>query len=315
VLEGFQRRWDEQFAALEDRFAPRAVPEREYIELARLRDAARVRELTALLGESGYRAWDKAQTLRMLNTGGVPLSADETEAIYRLQKDFEENHRELQMAMEDGIADMADAAAMQTQAMEARDRALEALLGRERLDTLRGLSDPVADVYRHYGDLAPTAAQTRAVLELEGEYRAREEALAARLKRAPADDAAVAAEVAAMQQARDEALRRTFGAEAYEAARRQNDPTYQKLVQFAGAWELRGEEIGPVFETLRAFHDQAERTRLVAGLRDTAGQPLNWREVNAAIEQSRQQTEARLRALLGDARAGRLKQNDLLHLR
>jgi len=315
VLGHFHRRWDERFAELERRHAPRQVPEREYVELARLREADQLRELKETLGEQRYLAWDREQTLRLLNAGGVPLSPAEAEQAYRWQKEFEEEYRARQMAMEDGVADVADLGTLHQQAQETLDRQLEQLLGPARYRALRGIAEPIADVYRKFGDLNPTPDQAQAALQIETDHRAREAALARRLQENPADAAGLAAELQALQDAREEELRRTFGAEAYDAMKRQNDRTYQTLTQFAAAWELRQDEIQPVYESLRAFHDQAERTRTAAAMREAAGQRVDWHEVNASIEQARLQTEAGLQTLIGGSRLWRLKQNGILTMR
>ncbi len=315
LLGEFHRRWDMRIAEMEARHAPRPVPPREYIELARLRDADQVRAMKDALGEDGYLAWDKEQTLRMVNMGGVRLSAEEAERVYRMQKEFDEEYRAQQMALEDGVADVADVTAASAQARERLDRDIEALLGRPRFDQLRGSADPVTDMYRKYGDLGPTMDQAQAALEAEEAHRVREADLAARLRAAPGESTAVMAEMLAMSEAKDESLRRIFGAAAYDAMRRRNDATYMQLTQFAPAWDLTAQEVDSVYEPLRAFHDQAERARAAAAMREAAGQRVDWREIDASIEQARRQTEAGLAELIGDRRLERLKQHGLLTVR
>src|SRR5262249_33046647 len=162
------------------------VPDREMLELSRQSDAERIRELKEALGEEGYRAWDKEQTLRTLNRARVPgdelpMTAEEAEHADRLQQEFDDKARELQRAMEGGVADRADVGALQAQAQQALDRELEKLLGKQRFNELRGNGEPATEVYRTFGDLNPTPDQANAVLLAEGDYRAREAALAGRL--------------------------------------------------------------------------------------------------------------------------------------
>ena len=315
VLEDFHRRWDKHFNDVQKRYAPKQVPEREYIELARQREAAQVRQLKETLGEQGYLEWDKERTLHLVNGAGLPLTDAEAETLYRLQKEFDEKHKELQMAMEDGIADRADAAALQTRAQEALERELEKVLGKQRLDQMRGYSDPVADVHRLYGDLNPSPDQAKKVIAAEEAYRESEAALARRLQSKPGDAASVMAELKTLNDAREENLRRVFGAEAYDRMKQQNDPTYKTLKQYADAWNLQEREVNTVYQTLQAFHDQADRTRLAAQMSEAAGQPVNWREINAAIDQARQKTEAGLQGVIGGERLRRLKQNGMLTMR
>jgi len=286
-------------------------------ELSRASDAEQVRELKDALGEDGYRAWDKEQTLHAINRArapgdDLPMTADEAEQAYRLQKEFDDKNRELQMAMEDGIADRADVGTLQAQAQQALDRELDKLLGHERFNELRGNIDPTAEVYRTYGDLNPTPDQAKAAARAEQDYRARQTALAQQLNGNPGDEAKTTAELKALSDAYDENLRQIFGAETYNTIKQQNDPTYKTLQQYAGAWELKSNEIQPVYQSLHAFQDQADRMRNAAEMSQAAGQPVNWREVNSAIEQARQQTEAGLLNLIGMERLRRLEQNGLL---
>jgi hypothetical protein len=315
LREDFNRRWDRKLVELVQRFAPREMPPREYVEFERLRRAELVRELTEALGADGYRAWDKEQTLRTLNNAGVPMSPEEAEQAYRLQKEFDQQHWELEMAMDDGVADRADGAALQAQAQQALSRQIEQLLGKERFDAMQGMPDPIAEVSRRYGDLNPTPGQANAVVRAEEDYRVREEALAARLGRNPAEAMDVAAELQALADAREEELRRIFGAAAYDEQKRRNDSTYQTLQQYAGAWGLQDQEVQGAYRTLHAYHNEMERIRRVAGIREEAGQTVNWREVNATIEQLRRKTEADLDAQLGVDRVHRLEQNGMMDRR
>lgn len=315
LREDFNRRWDRRLLELEKQQAPKPLSSRQYVEFARWREAEQIRELKETLGEEGYLAWDKDQTLRTLNSTGLPLTTEEAEQAYRLQKEFDEQYQALELAREDGVGDRADVAALQAQAQRDLDGELVKLLGQSRLDAMRGITGPVAEVQWRYGDLNPTAAQTNAVLRAEADYRAGEAALAQRLNTTAVEAANVTAELQALAAAREENLRRIFGPAAYDAMKRQNDSTYQTLQQYAATWGLQDREIQSVYQTLQGFHDEADRARTAAALREAAGQPVDWRELNAALDQNRRQTEAGLQTLLGPERLHRLKQNGLLTTR
>ncbi len=317
LLQDFNHRWDKRVVALQKKYAPKPVPDRELRELSRESEVAQVRELKAALGEDGYRAWDKEQTLRTLNRARppgdeLPMTADEAEQAYRLQKDFDDKNRELQMAMEDGVADRADAGTLQGRAQQTLDRELEKLLGKERFNALRGTPDPTAEVYRTYGSLSPTADQAQAVVQADGDYRARAAALTAQLNQNPGDAAKITAQLQALHDVREANLRQIFGAEAYDAMQRQSDPTFQTLQQYAGAWNLSTDEVQQVYTSVHDFQQQADRLRSAAQLSEQAGQHVDWNAVNASIEQARQQAEAGLQNTIGADRLYRLKQNGLL---
>jgi len=320
LLEDLNRRSARRILELQKRYAPRSVPDHAMRELSRESVVEQILELKESLGEEGYLAWDKEQTLHALNRARVPgnelpMTAVEAEQAYRLQKEFDEKNRELQIMMENGVADTADTGTLQAQAQQALDRELEKLLGKQRFDELRGNTDPTAEVYRTFGDMNPTPDQAKAVLEAEADFRARETDLSERLKAKPINEANLAAELKAMKDAQEENLRRVFGAEAYDTMKRQNDPTYKTLQQYAEAWQLNDHEIQSVYTTLTALFDQTDRTRNAAEMREAAGQRVNWREINSTIEQARQQAEAGLQNQIGGERLRRLKKNGILMAR
>ena len=234
LLGDLNRRSAQRVLELQKAYAPRLVPDREMRELVREDDAEQIRELKAALGEDGYLAWDKQETLHMLNRARapgdeLPMSAEEKEQAYRLQKEFDQSSRKLQMEMEDGVADKADVGTLQAQSQQALDRDLEKLLGKQRFGDLRGIVDPTTQVYREFGDLNPTPDQAKAVVQVEADYRAREAALAEQLNQNPGGAENVTARLTAVNNARDEILREIFGPEAYDSLKRQADPTDQAL--------------------------------------------------------------------------------------
>lgn len=317
VLEDHNRRSNQRLLALQKKYAPRALPDREFREWSRQNEAEQTRLLKETFGEAGYREWDKQQTLLALNRARAPgnelvMTPQEAEQAYRLQKEFDQNNREMQLAMEDGVADRADAGALLAQAQAALDGELEKLLGKQRFDELRGNGDPTAEIQRTYGDLNPSAAQADAILRMETAFRDREAALAEHLRENPAASVNLQAELKAINDAREESLRQLFGAREYDNFKQQNDPTYQTIQQYAGTWALQPQDIQTVYAAVHTFEDQAQRLRSAAEINEAAGQRVNWRELNAAIEQMRQQAEAGLTSTIGGERVYRLKQNGLL---
>ncbi len=320
VLADLNRRSTQRLAALQQRYAPKLVPDRELRRLAREDDAEQVRALKDAFGEDGYRAWDQDQALRELNRARppgdeLPMSAAEAAQASRAQREFDAKSRELQQAMEEGDADRAESGELLAQAQRDLDRKLEQLLGEQRFQALRGGTDPTTEVYRKYGDLNPTPDQAQAVLAAEGDARARQAALTDQLRQNPGAAADLTAQLQTISEAQDQNLRQIFGAEAYDTLKRQSDPTYQTLQQYAGVWNLQPADVQSVYATLRAFQDQADRLRAAAALRDAAGQPVDWRAVNAQIEQARQQTESGLQNQIGSDRLAQLEQNGVLTVR
>ncbi len=308
-------RYDKRMRALEKNYAPKPVPRREKLAMQREAEAERIVELKAAFGEERFLAWDKATRLGRLNMGGLPLAPQESEQAYHVQKNFDDKARALQIAMEDGTLDPTDFNTSYNQLRHEYDQQLENLFGRDRLAEIQGASNPMAEVSRRYTELNPTPEQAKAVLQAEGDLHAREAELVQQLKDNPDQIANLATQVKALTDAKDDRLRQIFGADAYNATKRQNDSIYQKLQQYAGAWDLADPQIGPVYDALAGFHDQADLTRMTAEMNEAAGQTVDWHQINAGIEQSRQQLEVALANLIGGERVRRLRQNGLLDVR
>ncbi len=319
LVEDVNHRTTQRMVALQKKFAPRPVPNREMVELSRQSEDEQARELKQALGEQGYHDWEKEQTLHALNRARpagdeLPMSMAEADQAYRLQHEFDEKARDLQMAMEDGVADKADAAALQAQAQQNLDRELEKLLGTDRFNELRGNINPTAQVYQVYGDMNPTAAQAQVIAQTDASYRARQAALAQQLGQTPGD-AQLTAQLKALDDAHEDSLKQIFGADAYEKMKQQHDPTYQTLQKYAEAWQLGSNDVQGVYDAVRTFQDQASRLRSAAETDEAAGQRANWREVDTAIDQVRQKAETDLQNMIGDERFRRLKQNGVLDIR
>jgi hypothetical protein len=149
LRDQLNRRTEARLVALQKKHAPNPVPEAELRALARQSTVDERRELRAALGEAGYRAWDKEQALQALNRARppgdpLPMSDQESEHAYRLQKQFDDEYVGLQEAMEDGTADAADVGRLQALAQQKLDRELSLLLGPARLAALRGSAAPLA---------------------------------------------------------------------------------------------------------------------------------------------------------------------------
>jgi hypothetical protein len=308
-------RYDQRVRALKKKYAPKPVPPGELREMSWQMESEKTRELKEALGDAEYTAWDKDTTLAQLNMGGVRLDSQEAEKAYRLQKEFDEKNKALRMAKDEGVADEADTQALYNQAQQKLDQELETLLGKDRVAAMRGAPDPIADVTRRFDYLHPTTDQAKAVLSAEADIHSHEAALVQQLKENPSAAVNLTAQLKAENDAREESLRRVFGADNYAALKQQNDSTYQKLTQYAEAWDLKDAQIQPLYATLSAFHDEADRTRTVAEMKAAAGQPVNWHEINAGIDQARQQVEAGLAATIGGERVRRLEKNGLLDVR
>jgi hypothetical protein len=315
LIDDHTFRYDKRVRALQKKYAPKPVPRREMLAVAREGEAERIRELKAAMSEDGYRAWDREKTLSRVTMGRIRMTADESERVYQLQKAFEDRDRALKMAQEDGTTDPATAQAEYDQAQKQLDHDMEALLGKDRTTSMHGASDPVADVARRFQDLNPSPEQAQAVIQAESDVHAREAALVQRLKDDPGEAANLAAELKALTDSREQSLRQIFGSDSYDNAKRENDTTYQKLTQYASAWNLADSQIQPVYDAVSAYHDQADRMRMAAEMSEAAGRPVNWRDVNVAITQSRLQTESALVNLIGGEQVHRLQENGVLDVR
>jgi hypothetical protein len=308
----FRRKWNKRVVELENKYAPKQPPQREYVALERLRDAEQIRELKETLGEDGYLAWDKEETLRKLNFEEVPMNPMEADRAYELQKQLDDKLQELQMGMEDGDADLADAGTLQMQAQETYEKELEKLLGRNRYEQLKGYTSPLVEGTMMFNELNASDEQVKTLKAAQSEYSKLETAIARRLREKPSDATAIATELKALNDAREENFRNAVGAATYDQLKREHDSTYQTLKKYAAAWNLTAPEIEPVYAKVRSFQDDSERLRQAAQMSELAGQNADWNAVNSAIDKSRRETESGLQSLIGDERLRRLLRNGML---
>lgn len=322
VIEDFERHSNERLGEWERHYAPKLLPQRELTTFFRRKEIEREAALRAALGEDGYRAWDRQQTLEELNYARLPgdplpMSADEAEKAVRLQKDFDEKTKALQMAMEDGVADPADGRTLLAQARQALDAGLEQLLGEDRFADLRGHLDStghldaLAETYQNLGDLAPSAAQARAAMAAEARFRTAESELAQKLAANQADADAAATALGRIAAERDQAYRDVFGAEAYDRFKLAHDEAYQTLTRYAAAWNLDASEVQQVYRSLNAFEADASQMRTAARLRQQAGQHVDWDAVDATIERAKQQALSAVGATVGTETLRRMQANGL----
>ncbi|HEY3757188.1 MAG TPA: hypothetical protein VGL42_13640 [Opitutaceae bacterium] len=317
VLDEFNRRWNVRIADLKKQTGAASIPSREYVELGRERDADLVRELKEKLGEAGYEDWDREQTLHELNRArlpgdDLPMSAEEQDVAWRLQKAYEDKSKELQIATEDGLASQTDSDALRAQAQATLDQGLEQMLGSERFAALRGDADPLIAVNQRYPDLNPTAQQAAAVMQADAAYRDQQAALTQQAAANPSNVSTLTAQMEALADAHDASLRQIFGGDAFDVATKAADPSYQALAQNAGAWNLDDQQVQAAYQNLRAYDSKAESLRSAAEMDQEAGRPVNWRDVDGQIEQAREQAEAALQGVVGSEGVTRMESNGLL---
>jgi hypothetical protein len=312
MREDFRLRWNKRTAELEARFAPLPVPQREYSRLQRQQDAEQARELKAALGEEGYLAWDKEQTLRTVNFEGVPMDAPESDQVYRLQKQLDDKLHEFQWGMEDGDMDVADMTKLQLETQDAYENSLKNLLGEKRYNELKGYVVPVVEGHLEFNELTPSPEQIAALQGAASQYNDSEAQLRKRLRDQPEDPLKLAAELQKLNDARDQNFRQTLGDQAYDEVKREHDGMYQTLQQYASAWNLTDSEIQPVYSQLKAYEQKVDTLRKAAQLNELVGNDVDWNAVNAAILREQQQAQTALQNLVGPDRARRISRNGLL---
>src|SRR5580765_4327343 len=89
-------------------------------------------ELRSVLGEDGFRRWDRGRVLGDAGLARLDLSDSELDVWYQLRKDANQQQRDLERSRRNGEIDDTDFISQQEEARGNYEEQLRTLLGNER---------------------------------------------------------------------------------------------------------------------------------------------------------------------------------------
>jgi hypothetical protein len=314
VLADFERRWEQRQNELQRRYDTGEI---DAAVLARDRsgyEREQERELRQALGDEGFRQWEKENLLRSYAQVEPALNAEETELLYRVQKDIAQKRRDLDDAHSRGEIDseMYEERAMAL-STEQSDQTKK-VIGENRLNKFHVEVDPIeAEMRRVTRRLNLPITQVDALVDIEQARGIMEEDLNAQLAKNPdLPEASVEARRLAIAAARDQAYESILGKNGFNSWQMSTDSRYETLRRFAPGWQLGDADVSRVYAAIQQ-QDQLTRERRLQALADErSGRPVDWAAVQNDLDALKAQTEQSLSASLGAERIARLKRNGVL---
>ena len=313
VVEKVALKWTPIETELEQKYLHGDIDARRLAEHHDQRALEQEAELRAALGDA-YLAWDREQTVANMYLGGHVPTEEQKEPIYGLQKEHLSRLRELEIAKRNGVIDDPAFETARARAELDFKTKLAAIIGEDRVDGLRQ-TDPAQQVRADFAQLGLSGAQMRELAEVNAKWSSTRADMARSLAETSALDSAYEGDLRALDRARDDEYRRILGDERLEAWQRAGDDRYRVMQENASAWNLDPAAITQVYSTLRAYDLAVANREYQAQLAEQAGETVDWAKVQTDIAAYSRDTEAALRARLGEERFARLSQTEIIALR
>jgi hypothetical protein len=221
--------------------------------------ASRERALRALLGESGYRAWDRENQLLSLPAGDLALEPAERDAVYRMHQGRAAAQAEIGMAFERGEIDPQEREIRTKRAEAEYDRGLRESLGAERYEKVRQDTDRGFQRLRgELSDFRLGEAELAKLFRARSRWQEEGNALYRRYNAGEISWPTYTEELKRKRKTYAEESERAVGSEAYAEIRRLEDPRYHQMKQHAAAFRLSREDIEHVYSALQGDVERAE---------------------------------------------------------
>jgi hypothetical protein len=271
-------------------------------------DTSKDAEMRAALGEAGFKHWDQKNMLWEAMSTEVEATPSETDAIYAMKKKLQQRALELEQARLKGTMDDAEITKAQEKAYSEYNQQLKAVLGDERYAKSQQLDDAFTAGNLKYtlakAGVNPGDSQFQDLFKVEQEWNKSQ----LKLDSSSPD---YAAQLKALNDARDQAYRKVLGADGFDTLQKEQDPGYSQMKKYETLWGLDDNKIDYVYSTMKHYEKsvrdyQAQMTALQA-----QGQKVDWDVVNTHLQQLTDQTGQTLQTYLGQVSFNKLQRNRL----
>jgi hypothetical protein len=315
VMADFEERWELRRRELQRQLAAGDVDGDALARFEQQHDAEEESELRAVLGDDGFRQWDKTRLLRDFDVSGILLSAQESDSVYDLKRDFARRQHELIESRGNGELDEDDFNDRRAELQGLYDQQLKSALGEDRYAMLHdSVGDAQAVLRRSLKGINANDTQVAAILDAEHQWTDRRAEFERSLKDHPLTPEEYDVQSRTLDAARDEQYQRLLGADGFHQFQKNQDSRYQLMRRYASAWNLTDGDIDHVYSMLREFEKNSGVYKSTAQQVQQGGQSVDWPGVTQNLQQFTQQTEQAFRAYLGDDRFTKLSENNVLEL-
>jgi hypothetical protein len=297
----FEVEWDRRFEACGvDRDKLAAVQ----LDMDMSKDA----EMRAALGEAGFKQWDQKHMLWEAMSTAAAVTPSETDAIYALKKTLEQRKLEFEQARVKGTMDEAQINDAQDKAYSEYDQQLKAVLGESRYAKSQQLDDDFAAGNLKYtlakAGVTPSDSQFQELSKAEQQWNQSQMKL-------DASSPDYAAQMKALNDARDQEYRQVLGGDTFDALQKQEDPGYSQMKKYETVWGLDDSKVDYVYNTMKNYEQSVRDYQGQMGALQAQGQKVDWDGVNKHLQQLTDQTGQTLQTYLGQYSFNRLQRNHL----
>jgi hypothetical protein len=301
--EGWQRRFEE--GALKSHGDPDTM-----LALHQEQEKETETEMRAALGEEGFKLWDQANMLREANIGKLQLTASETNAIYDLKKKLQQRQWDLAQARLKGEMDDAEINDASDKAYSEFNQQMKALLGDERYVKSQGLDDgaAAANLRQDLAKVNPSDSQFQDLLQAQQQLNERRSELDKQFQADPSSSD-YAAQIKALDDARDQEYQRVLGTNAFDTLQKQQDIGYSRMKKYESIWGLDDTKIDNVYGTIKYYEKSVQDYQARVRALEAQGQSVDWDAINRNLQQFAQQSRQSLQNYLGQDSFNKMERN------
>jgi len=273
-------------------------------------DAEEEKEMRGLLGDDRYVQWDKDRQLTDMRR--LKLSPEEADALYRLKKEFQQTQADLNRRMQNGEIDEADYNDQVARAQKDFDGKMKNVMGDDRFTAYQNPDDGAAgSLKRDLRALNATDEQFSALLQAQRAWNEKRAALNKKYPDGDMQDEDYAAQIKAIDVARDQQYQQALGTNGVAMLERQQDYNYQTLKRYETVWQLSDAEVDHVYAAIRDYRKTVDDYQSRAQAMEDSGQDVDWTAVDANIQQFGRQVQQGLQLFLGVDRFQKIRRNEI----
>jgi hypothetical protein len=272
-------------------------------------------EMRAALGEEGFKQWDHENMLREANSGKIELTDSETDATYDLWKKLRQRELELKQSRQKGEMDDADFNDAYDKADSEFNQQMKALLGDERYAKSQQTDDgtAAASLRQDLAKANPSDSQFQDLLKTQQQWNDQRAALDKQYQDDPSS-ADYAAQIKALDDARDQVYRRVLGADVFDTLQKEQDPGYSQMKKHETLWGLDDNKIDSVYGSIKYYQKSVQDYQAQARALEAQGQKVDWDLVNKNLQQFADQTQQALQNYLGQDNFNKMLRNSVFQL-
>jgi hypothetical protein len=295
--QDLEAQWDSRFEKCRGKMDKMAALQLE-------KDTSKDAEMRAALGEEGFKEWDQKNMLWEAMSTAVEVNASEADAIYDLKKKLQQSQFDVEQATLLGTMDEADANDALKEAYSEFNQQMKAVLGDERYAKSQQTDDAfVADNLRaQLATANPSDSQFQELFQAEKEWNNS-------LSELDPSSPDYAAQLKALNDARDQEYQRVLGTNVFNTLQEQQDPGYSQMKKFETLWGLDDNKIDYVYGNMKQYQNSVADYKAQVLALQAQGQSVDWDAVNQNLQQLAGETQQALQNYLGQDSFNKLMRN------